>query len=112
MKKEFKNISECVIADDGKAEKYIIVAKQGSYTLIYRDSNFQPWIVAYMYDEDSQSWGNGHYFDTLWKAVKYITEEETPGNIISSAIHICDKCERGDVGDLLMEMWQENSEDE
>lgn len=111
MKKEFKNISECVSADNEK-EKYIIVAKYGDYTLIYRKSEYQPWIAAFMYDEDFHCWGNGNYFSNLWDAVRYIAEREMLGKIVSSTINICDKYERQDIGDLLMEMLQENSEDE
>lgn len=111
MKKEFKNISECVSADNEK-EKYIIVAKYGDHTLIYRNSKYHPWVVAFMYDKEFQCWGNGSYFGTLWEAMQNIAEKEMPGKIVNLAINLCDKYERQDIGDLLMEMWQENVEEE
>lgn len=34
----------------------------GSYTLLKIEANYQPYVVAYKYDPQSQSWAQGHYF--------------------------------------------------
>lgn len=48
---------------------YTVVDKVDDYTIIHREVNFQPWIVAYGFDMESNSWAQSHYCDTLENAV-------------------------------------------
>lgn len=34
----------------------------GRYTLLRTDETYQPWVVAWCYDPQTQTWGQGHYF--------------------------------------------------
>lgn len=49
--------------------EYVVVDKVGDYTIIKRDTNFQPWIAAYGYDSESHSWIQGYYCNTLESAI-------------------------------------------
>ena len=51
-------------------ERYLILETKGDYTLIYRYTSFQPWVVAWLYRENSH-WEQGHYFDEFSDAVEY-----------------------------------------
>lgn len=45
------------------------------HTLVYWKSNYDPFVVAFMYDEDKpdgQKWASGSYFHTLKGALRYI----------------------------------------
>lgn len=42
---------------------------QGKYTLLkLANADYQPYVVAYEYDENSQTWGQGHYFQKYEEA--------------------------------------------
>lgn len=42
-----------------------------NYTLIYRGANGE-WVAAYGYDKTDGSWAQGHYFEDITKAVRWI----------------------------------------
>lgn len=46
------------------------------YTVLRRDATFQPYIVAYDFDADDQTWVNGHYFDDYEKALMFFFDSE------------------------------------
>lgn len=52
-------------------EQYIIGAFDTPIALIDRHLNFCSWVVAWNYDKDSDTWGQGHYFDDKAAAVAY-----------------------------------------
>lgn len=57
-----------------------------SYALVWRhnDDGFQEFVAAWMYDEKTGTWGQGHYFWTLREAMQYI--EEKCGNSKEAAV--------------------------
>ena len=75
MTKRFYNLKELVGADNAN-ERYIIVAEYPKidYTLIYRNSKYQPWVAAWGYKGDGKSWSQGHYFAELEDAMQYICD--------------------------------------
>lgn len=48
---------------------YTVIDKIDDYTIIHRDTIFKPWVVAYGFDEESDSWSQGDYCDTLENAI-------------------------------------------
>ena len=42
------------------------------YVLAYRGGTFQPWVAAWSYHKENNSWGQGHYFEELEDAIEYI----------------------------------------
>lgn len=55
-------------------EKFVIVERfpKIDYVLLRRDTDFQPWIAAWAYNEERECWGQGHYFEEFIDAVRYI----------------------------------------
>ena len=49
---------------------YFVISKYGKYTIIKRETDFEPYIVTYNLQEDSK-WDFGHYFSDLFSAVDY-----------------------------------------
>lgn len=43
-----------------------------NYVLAYRGGKYQPWVAAWSYKKESNSWGQGHYFERLESAIEYI----------------------------------------
>ena len=39
--------------------------------LINRNTGFQPWVVAWCYNEEGDYWGQGHYFSEFEEAVEW-----------------------------------------
>lgn len=54
----------------------IVLDKYDKYTILKRDTTFQPFIVAYNYDELDGTWQQGHYFNSLISAVEYVKEKQ------------------------------------
>lgn len=75
MTKRFYNLKELVGADNAN-EIYVVIAEypEIDYTLIYRNSKYQPWVAAWAYKGDGKSWGQGHYFSELEDALQYIVD--------------------------------------
>ena len=48
-----------------------VIETRGSYTLLNRGTEFQPYVVAYKYDRESQAWSQGHYFSIQQDAEYY-----------------------------------------
>lgn len=47
--------------------------RKKSYTLLFNPQvSFQPYVVAYAYDEEDGTWGQGHYFSTFDEAVVFM----------------------------------------
>ena len=61
---------------DEEKELYIVIAQYGTYTLIYRGTQFEPWVVAWLYRPEQKCWDQGHYFDRFADAIKYLFENE------------------------------------
>jgi len=57
-----------------KGDHFLIVAEYPElrYALLYRNQDFEPWIVAYGFDRQQRCWANGNYFQELDKAMEYI----------------------------------------
>lgn len=67
-------------AMNGTYEDFIVVERfpEIDYVLLKRNSKYEPWIVAWAYDEDNQCWGQGHYFDSFIEATRYIDSKIRP----------------------------------
>lgn len=72
--KSFRKLSS--FFTDEEKELYIVIAQYGTYTLIYRGTKFEPWIVAYNYYPEQKCWDQGHYFDRFADAIKYLFANE------------------------------------
>lgn len=72
--KVFTMINDIVNVNSGKRDEYIVVEQypEIEYTLIYRNTRFEPWVAAWCYHENEGYWGQGHYFETVNEAVSYI----------------------------------------
>ncbi len=70
-------------------ETLAVLTTIGKYTLIYRKTDYKPWVVAYNFDEKSNTWGNGHYFEDIRDAILYIMNIEDPARIIDCSVEIC-----------------------
>lgn len=42
------------------------------YVLLYLPKNPTPWVAAWDYDSKTESWSQGHYFQTLEESMNYI----------------------------------------
>ena len=73
-RKSFRKLSS-FFTDEGK-DLYIVIARYGTYTLIYRGTKFEPLIVAWLYNPEKKYWEQGHYFDKFADAIKYLFENE------------------------------------
>lgn len=54
----------------------MVLDKYDKYTILKRDTTFQPFIVAYNYDESDGTWQQGYYFDSLISAVEYVKRKQ------------------------------------
>ena len=50
----------------------IVLDRYDKYVILKRNTKFQPFIVAYNYDESNGTWQQGHYFNSLIGAVEYV----------------------------------------
>lgn len=75
----------------------------GNYTIIERDTNFMPFVCAYLYDDFDKTWAQGRYFRDFEDACNYaITGQNViPGRrlneIATQALHYIDMID----GDLM-----------
>ena len=55
-------------------EEYVIVEEypELDYTIIKRNTEFQPWIAAWGLNKEEGCWGQGHYFEHLEEVVDWI----------------------------------------
>lgn len=49
---------------------YFLIAEYGQYAVIKRDTDFEPYVVAWCLQDDG-TWEHGHYFSDLFDAVDY-----------------------------------------
>lgn len=61
---------------EGCDEAVLIVSEfpEIDYVLAYRNSKYMPWVAAWCYKSERNSWGQGHYFETIEEAMSYIME--------------------------------------
>lgn len=52
------------------------------YTLIKRKAKYEPYVAAYNYSKESNSWGQGHYFSRLVDAAEWVLAKE--GQVIGN----------------------------
>lgn len=59
---------------DVNNDDFVIVAEfpQIDYALVYRGTRCQPWVAAWCLQKKHKCWSQGHYFDTINDAMKYI----------------------------------------
>lgn len=67
--KEFVDIRK-IEKSEGVDELFTVIGQIGDYTLIYRYTKFEPWVVAWCFK--GTYWEQGHYFDTFEDAVQYM----------------------------------------
>lgn len=55
-------------------DDFIIIAEypEVDYTLIRRNSTFQPWVATWGLNKEGKYWQQGHYFQRLEEAIDYI----------------------------------------
>ena len=55
-------------------EQYIILEEypEIEYTIMKRDTKFQPWMAVWQLDKETGTWSNGHYFERLTDAVAFV----------------------------------------
>ncbi len=42
------------------------------YTIINRGTKFLPYVACWVFNKNTYSWGNGHYFEKLEDAIQYV----------------------------------------
>lgn len=57
-----------------KKNTYKILKAAGDYTLINRGTSFQPYVVCWLFDRDTYTWAQGHYFSDYIAAEEYMKE--------------------------------------
>ena len=67
---DIKDLAKRIEAKD----QYVIVAEfpEIDYTLIYRPTEFEPWIAAWGFDKERGDWAQGHFFPDINKAMRHI----------------------------------------
>ena len=56
-------------------DETVIIVKEYpeiDYVLAYRGGKYQPWVAAWNYKKERNTWGQGHYFEELEDAIEYI----------------------------------------
>ena len=61
-------------------ETYVIIGEfpKINYTLIYRGTTYDPWIVAYGYNKENRCWDQGRYYEKLEDAMAFISDRLRP----------------------------------
>lgn len=54
-----------------------IYGRIGNYTIIKRDTEFMPYVAAYLYDPFEKSWAQGRYFHDFEDACNYALTGQT-----------------------------------
>lgn len=59
--------------NDEKGIEIIAEYPQKNYTLVKRiNATYEPFVACYRFDKTDYTWGQGHYFNTVESARKYI----------------------------------------
>lgn len=62
--------SDFLITFYNAGELMFAIGKIGLYTIIYRpEQSSSQWVAAYLFN--GQVWGQGHYYESFFDAVKY-----------------------------------------
>lgn len=63
--------------------KYTLITTIGNYTILKRETSFEPYITAYNFsfweEGNEYVWGQGHYYDTQEEALLYAIYNTVPG---------------------------------
>ena len=86
------------------AQKYDVLVTIGQYTLINRHTNFEPYVVAFMYDDKSGTWAQGLYYGSAEVAIANLLAKGSPSTLIEAASGICASNEREDIAEMLTGM--------
>ncbi len=59
---------------DNSEDEYLILEEypEIDYTLLIRESKYEPYVAAWGYNKEGNYWAQGHYFSTLLDAMFYI----------------------------------------
>ena len=56
-------------------KEIILEVPEINYVLVHwPDNTYTPWVAAWAYRPDRNSWGQGHYFTTKSDAIEYLAE--------------------------------------
>ena len=53
-------------------KKLTVLARKNEYTLIYRHTIYEPFVVAWKYDAERQDWCQGNYFESVVDAKSWM----------------------------------------
>lgn len=56
------------------------------YTLLKRESKYEPYILAYYFNPDDSTWCQGHYFETIYGVEAYLNQYLENGYVFDSDI--------------------------
>ena len=75
--KEFIELKDLIKTEED-TERYIIIEEfpDIDYVLVYRDTTYQPWVAAWLYDKEKETWQQGHYFCKFEDAVVFILDKQ------------------------------------
>ena len=76
MEKEFFNIANLCDSNNGK-ETFVVIAQLGDDTLIRRNTEYEPWVVAWCYNPEKGYWCQGHYFSDFFNAVSFMKKRNS-----------------------------------
>lgn len=66
--------------------KNLVLREQGDYTLIVivgTDFEVKEYVVAWLYNSDSDRWSQGHYFSDLESAIQYMVSKNIKDSRVS-----------------------------
>lgn len=46
----------------------------GDYTLVIRNTSYCPFVIAWHFDKSDNTWAQGHYFNSVTEAIRYLTD--------------------------------------
>jgi len=65
-------MTDQTISLETKMHQYCILDEIGDYTLIHRNTNYQPFVVCWLFHEDTYTWEQGHYFSDMVEAEEWM----------------------------------------
>lgn len=90
-------------------EEYIVYYTYGDYSLIQRNTKFQPWVVTWLLNYEGKYWEQGFYFEDFVDAFLFMVTKADENRILSAAIDILNK---RDLSYLAEEIVQEAMRDD
>lgn len=82
------NLKFVTHVSEKETDEYLILAEypEIDYTLLVRDTSFQPYVAAWAFNKEKNNWGQGHYFSDIVEACDYIkTKLDEKRDIITYA---------------------------